>query len=166
MGTSGLLILAKDKPTQRHINQQLMAGEVQKFYRALVHGKALPIGEWVHYMEPSPRAPKSVSLEPHEGWAPCRLVILSQVEVHPEFSEVIIELITGRTHQIRAQLSFAGFPIVGDEAYGSGLSLADYEKICLQAFELKFSLSNHEKKSLRLPQSPWIDLDFLEPIES
>ncbi len=155
MGTSGLLILAKSKSAQADINQKLMQGEVQKIYRALVHGRDLPLGEWTHYMEPSPRAPKNVSLVQKPGWAPCKLKVLDQTEMPDGFSEVIIELITGRTHQIRAQMSASGFPIVGDFAYGSPLKLADHEVICLQAFYLSFNLPNGEQKSFRLPQGPW-----------
>ncbi|MNL69522.1 23S rRNA pseudouridylate synthase C [compost metagenome] len=44
---------------------------------------------------------------------------------------------TGRTHQIRAQLSKAGFPIVGDHAYGA-TKIYEEEKINLKAVELKF----------------------------
>lgn len=155
MGTSGLLILAKNKESQADINRKLMLGEVQKFYRALVHGLELPEGEIVHYMEPSPRAPKTVSPVQKPGWAQCRLKILDQTEVHSGLSEVIIELLTGRTHQIRAQLSSAGFPIVGDTAYGSPMRLADHEIFYLQAFYLRFQNLDGEWLNFRLPQGPW-----------
>lgn len=154
VGTSGLLIFAKTKEAQAFINQKLALGEVKKFYRALVHGVDLPTGEWVHYMEPSPRAPKVVSQVQQPGWATCRLNILDQTEIFRGHSEVVIELITGRTHQIRAQLSSMGFPIVGDQAYGSPVNLAHHEEICLQAFYLDFEIGD-EKKTFRLFESPW-----------
>lgn len=162
MGTSGLLILAKNKQTQSQINSQLKEGQIKKQYRALVHGTSVPTGELVHYMEPSPRAPKQVSMEKHAGWAACHLKILDQTEISNDFSEVTIELITGRTHQIRAQLSSSGFPIVGDLAYGSSIRLADYEKICLQAFSLEFSISESEKKTISLSEVPWSGLPLLK----
>lgn len=155
MGTSGLLVLAKNKKAQSFLNQKLMQGEVQKFYRAKVHGRNLPMGEWLHYMEPSPRAPKVVSLAAKPGWVPCRLKVVDQTELPDNCSEVVIELITGRTHQIRAQLSHAGFPIFGDQAYGSTQRLAEFEKFALQAFFLDFPLNDTEKKSLRLAFGPW-----------
>jgi len=148
------LIFAKSKQAQTEINKKLAAGEVQKFYRALVHGVNLPMGEWIHFMEPSPRAPKVVSQFEKPGWAICRLRIIDQTEIFRGHSEVVIELITGRTHQIRAQLSAAGFPIVGDQSYGSPVKLAEFEEICLQAFYLDFELGN-EKKTFRLPECPW-----------
>lgn len=162
MGTSGLLIFAKNKGTQTEINKQLQENKIQKKYRALVHGTSVPLGDWTHFMEPSPRAPKKVSREPQPGWAHCHLKVLSQNAVSPEFSEVTIELITGRTHQIRAQLSSEGFPIVGDQAYGSSIQLADHEKIFLQAFSLEFSLSEIEKKSFFLSDAPWANDPLLQ----
>lgn len=155
VATSGLLIFAKTKAEQTRINNCLMNGEIRKFYRALVHGTNPPTGEILHYMEPSPRAPKVVSAIARPGWAPCRLQILDQTEVSPGQTEVLIELITGRTHQIRAQLSACGYPIVGDRAYGSPVELSNYENICLQAFYLDFPLADGEKKSLRLSTPPW-----------
>jgi 23S rRNA pseudouridine1911/1915/1917 synthase len=154
-GTTGLLILAKHKAAQIFINQKLMHGEIQKFYRALVHGRGVRIGEWVHYMEPSPRAPKIVSPVQKPGSSQCRLKVLDQTEIFHGHTEVIIELITGRTHQIRAQMSSAGYPIVGDVMYGSPVRLAPYEKINLQAFYLSFPTLSGEKKSFRLSAGPW-----------
>lgn len=155
MGTSGLLILAKNKNAQAAINKSLMQGEVQKFYRARVHGQNLPMGEWLHFMEPSPRAPKNVSFTQKPGWIPCRLKVMDQTELTDGFSEVIIELITGRTHQIRAQMSAAGFPIVGDRAYGSALKWTDKECWDLQAFYLSVPLLNGERKFFHLTHPPW-----------
>jgi 23S rRNA pseudouridine1911/1915/1917 synthase len=156
VGTSGLLIFAKSKAAQIQINQSLMQNEVRKLYRALVHGTNVPTGELLHYMEPSPRAPKTVSLIAKPGWAACRLKVLDQTEIFPGHTEVLIELITGRTHQIRAQLSASGYPIVGDQAYGSPVKLASFEQICLQAFYLDFPLNAQERKTLRLSMAPWV----------
>jgi 23S rRNA pseudouridine1911/1915/1917 synthase len=155
MGTSGLLILAKHKDAQAFINRKLMEGAIQKYYRALVHGTDLPQGEWTHYMQPSERAPKRVIRTTEPGWPACKLRVLDQTEVFHGHSEVVIELITGRTHQIRAQLSAEGFPIVGDQAYGSPVKLAAHEEISLQAFFLSFPINETETKSLRLPFSAW-----------
>ena len=155
VGTSGLLVFAKTKAAQTRVNGCLMQGEVRKFYRALVHGQNIPEGEMLHYMEPSPRAPKNVSPIAYPGWAACRLKVIDQTEVFEGHSEVVIELITGRTHQIRAQLSASGFPIVGDQAYGSPVALSNFENICLQAFFLELAVTETERKSFRLPAPGW-----------
>lgn len=136
-GTSGLIIIARNASAQTKVNQFLVQGEIKKYYRALVAGSDLPEGEWLHFMEPSPRAPKKVSESQIHGWAECKLNVVDQIPfTHGKFggvSEVVIELITGRTHQIRSQLGFEGFPIIGDQAYGSTIALSNFEQICLQA---------------------------------
>ena len=159
VATSGLIIFAKNKKNQSEINQKLAKSEIRKLYRALVHGENPPLGELIHFMEPSPRAPKTVCKNPQSGWAECRLRILRQKKFSPNFSLTEIELITGRTHQIRSQLAAAGFPIVGDRLYGSALQLAPYEKIGLQAFDLAFDFES-ENFTFQLAESPWQNPSF------
>jgi 23S rRNA pseudouridine1911/1915/1917 synthase len=155
VATSGLMIFAKTKSEQTRINNCLMNGEIRKFYRARVHGVNVPLGEMTHYMEPSPRAPKTVSAIERPGWQVCRLKVIDQIQTDEDQCEILIELITGRTHQIRAQLAASGFPIIGDRAYGSRVQLSKFENICLQAYFLEFPLSPNEKKSFRLAHAPW-----------
>jgi 23S rRNA pseudouridine1911/1915/1917 synthase len=157
MATSGLLVFAKTKEFQSQFNQMLARGAVKKWYRALVHGHFEGPAELVHFMGPSPRAPKTVSAQTHPNWAPCRLKVHDSEPAFQQHSQLVIELLTGRTHQIRAQLSFEGFPIVGDRMYGSPVKLAEHERIALQAFCLQFPNPFIEEKdfSFKLLQTPW-----------
>jgi len=120
---SGLLVLAKEKGFQRHFNQLLVSRSVRKRYRALVD-RAPEVGRHIHYMKPAPRSPRTVQSEAHRDWLECVLRIdgvkgiRDASDLFPIF-EVEIDLETGRTHQIRAQLSAMGSPILGDKLYGS-----------------------------------------------
>jgi 23S rRNA pseudouridine1911/1915/1917 synthase len=162
--TSGLMIYAKNSQSQSTVNQFLVEGKIKKYYRALVGGIDLKEGEWLHYMEPSPRAPKKVSTAHISGWAECKLNLVDQTPMsHANWgpvSEVMIELITGRTHQIRAQLSSKGFPILGDRAYGSKVSFSEFEEICLQSSFLQMPNPNAPDSflSLKLETRPWSQL--------
>jgi 23S rRNA pseudouridine1911/1915/1917 synthase len=117
---SGLMVLAKNQKFQAEFNELLRTRKVSKFYRALVERKPA-VGLVKHYMRPDEKLPKKLELEPQPGWLECSLEILnvslwgSQDE--KEFWEVEIELHTGRTHQIRAQISKIGSPILGDKLY-------------------------------------------------
>ncbi len=160
-GTSGLLIFARNALAQVKINQFLVDGEIRKYYRAFVSGHDLPEGEWLHFMEPSPRAPKKVSESQIRGWAECKLNIVDQTpfthEKYGNVSEILIELLTGRTHQIRSQLGFEGFPIIGDKAYGSSIAISNHEQICLQACVLMMPALKPSQAplSFKLNTRPW-----------
>lgn len=159
--TAGLIAYAKNSKAQTTVNQFLVGGQVKKYYRAIVQGHDLREGEWLHYMEPSPRAPKKVSTFKHSGWAECKLNVIDQTPMNHgrwgRISEVIIELVTGRTHQIRSQMGFEGFPILGDTAYGSHVKISEFEEICLQSMFLQMPSLNASETplTLKLDARPW-----------
>ncbi|MGZ3771350.1 MAG: RluA family pseudouridine synthase [Bdellovibrio sp.] len=147
--TKGLIVYAKTSIFQSAFNKLLLQREMVKIYKAIVEGQTLTPGILNHYMEPSPRAPKKVSPNFTAGWQNCSLEILDVLKLDNNLSEVKIHLLTGRTHQIRAQLGCEKSPIVGDHTYG-GKRLWDEDKIELTATELRFddpiSGENHHFK--------------------
>ncbi|MDZ4660473.1 MAG: RluA family pseudouridine synthase [Pseudomonadota bacterium] len=125
IGTSGLLVLAKNVRAQRNINEQFAFKKVRKFYSAVVFKSAtkgvtneLALGFYTHYMKRDPRAPKVLSREAQFNWKKCDLELVSCQPVSDSLFRVEIELLTGRSHQIRAQFSLLGSPILGDIMYG------------------------------------------------
>lgn len=155
--TSGLIVLAKTKAFQKYFNDLLVQRKVSKLYRTLVHGIYGGPDEVIHYMEPSLKAPKRLSAVPMANYQVCKLRILDINPVSEKHSELSIELLTGRTHQIRAQMSFNGNPVVGDIMYGSRMKLAEHEEICLQASFLAFPLESGEEFRAKLPSVPWVN---------
>jgi 23S rRNA pseudouridine1911/1915/1917 synthase len=117
--TSGLVLVAKSKEYQIAFNEIIYRREIKKIYEAHVlksPTQNISTGELFHYMKKSVAAPKIIMREkPNDMtlWQECRLKINSVRE-----NKLTIELLTGRTHQIRAQLAFEGLPILGDEMYG------------------------------------------------
>lgn len=136
--TRGLLVYGKNREFQSSFNNLLIDRSLRKIYRARVQGQSLKVGPLIHFMQPSPRAPKVISREKLPGWQECRLEILEVNPLPENQSELLIELHTGRTHQIRAQLSYEGSPIVGDHAYGA-MKISEEEAIELEACELSFT---------------------------
>lgn len=141
IATSGLIFFARTKDAQRKFNELLVNRKVKKLYRTFVSGEYLGEKTLTHYMKPSPRAPKQVSIHEHLGWHECRLRITAQKFFSiTNQTELNIELLTGRTHQIRAQLATEGHPVIGDRLYGDSTRLAeDHDRIRLQSYCLGFN---------------------------
>ena len=115
--TEGLLILAKTQDAQRLINKAFSRGRVTKVYRCL-NRREVALGLHVHYMDPESRVPKVTSSEAREGWWNCQLRV-DRAQLHGAnmwWHE--LTLLTGKTHQIRAQMRALGAPILGDPIYG------------------------------------------------
>lgn len=145
--TQGLLILAKTKRAQQEFHRIFQQRGIRKEYEAIVSNSHLPIGKQIHWMRDSKRAPKTIVSQKEENAKICKLNILEVSELDSVFlrdrfklnpkkkyNKVRIELETGRTHQIRAQLNYLGSPIVGDQLYGGDSNPA----LSLQASCIEF----------------------------
>lgn len=148
--TGGLIVYAKNAEFVKSFNLQLQARNIEKKYVALVENPSVLPTKLIHYMEPSPRAPKKVSASFVEGWAFCELEILDQKKISSALNWVKINLLTGRTHQIRSQLSNMNSPIVGDAMYGAKMAYVP-EAIALRACELDFNWGTQRMK-FNLPE--------------
>lgn len=114
--TSGLIAIAKNAYVHQHISEQLIAGEVLKKYKALVHGcPAQPEGTIDGPIDRDPA-------EPHRRIVtPSGYPALTYYKVEEPFADgarVDLRLGTGRTHQIRVHMTSIGHPLIGDKFYG------------------------------------------------
>jgi 23S rRNA pseudouridine955/2504/2580 synthase len=141
--TSGLLILCKKRSALVELHRMLREGEVRKIYLAVVKGaverKTLELRESLHkYVTASGERRVSVH---EQGRA--ALTRATRLKKSSEFSLLEVELLTGRTHQIRVHLAHAGHPIVGDDKYGdfalnSELKKRGARRLFLHAAKLAF----------------------------
>jgi 23S rRNA pseudouridine955/2504/2580 synthase len=137
--TSGLLIVAKKRSALLELHRMLREGEVRKIYLAVVKGvvakKTFELRESLHkYVTAAGERRVSVR---EDGMAAVTKV--KRLKAGAEFSLLEVELLTGRTHQIRVHLAHAGYPIVGDEKYGDfALNRRLKQRLLLHAARLSF----------------------------
>lgn len=129
--TSGCLVLAKGLEAARHFDEMFRSGRMAKRYVALVHGvpgaAEFAMDAW---LGPDPRRPGKViaAAEERPGF---RSAHTDARVVQSMSRHALLELRpgTGRGHQLRVHLQFAGHPIVGDLDYGgSPLLLSDLKR--------------------------------------
>jgi 23S rRNA pseudouridine1911/1915/1917 synthase len=114
--TSGCLVVAKTEPALRALQAAFKSRTVEKRYLALVHGAPREAGEFDTAYGRHPKDRKRFSSRLKEGRrAVTRWRVL---ERGPGVALVEVELLTGRTHQIRAHFADAGFPLLADALYG------------------------------------------------
>lgn len=143
--TSGLIVYAKKRQFVKSFNLQLMDRWIGKKYVALVESTQTLPNELTHYMNPQAGTPKTLSTECIEGWDLCKLEILEQKKISDGVMWVCINLLTGRTHQIRSQLAAVKAPILGDVLYGAKRPFQE-KAIALRSCEIEFDFNGARVK--------------------
>ena len=132
---SGLMVLARTKKSAAELSRQIREDQFQKEYLAVVHGVPEQTGTFRDLLLRSKEERKTYivqALGKDVQEAILRYQVLSQKD---GLSRVRIQLETGRTHQIRAQFSGRGYPLVGDKKYG----LQEDCDIALWSYRLQFA---------------------------
>ncbi len=134
--TSGLMIFAYNKKAARLLSEQIRERSIRKFYQAVVHGTLSESGE---------------SHDPiDDKEAHTKYEVVSHKDGNTNLD---VEIITGRKHQIRIHLANIGYPVIGDKAYGKrdgrSLKLVAYKLILNDPYrpekQLEVSISEKEK---------------------
>ena len=142
----GLLVLAKTKQAAAALNKQLQAGTLNKQYYALVHqAEELPEeGTLVDYLWKNPQTQKAEIVLQASGKGKQAKLHYRVLTRKDDTALLDVRIETGRFHQIRAQLAHAGFPILGDQKYGTQASMEyttqlGIKNVSLFAYALTFT---------------------------
>ena len=167
--TTGLVIFAKNEESLHEIIKMFENFEIEKHYIACCYG--IPKSNatlYAYLFKESKKAIVYISKEPKKGYSKIQTsysLIMQNKEKNLSLLDVVLH--TGKTHQIRAHLAFAGLPILGDGKYGSyeiNKKFKTYTQ-CLCSYSIKFNLKgNYQKLSylneleIKLKKVPYKDL--------
>ncbi len=124
---SGVIVFAKTQKAARKISQQFEFRMVEKTYWALVAGEVQPDqGTWTDYLLKIDGEPRTIVTPPETPESKIAILHYTVKCRLPGKTLIEIRLETGRTHQIRVQCASRGFPLLGDELYGSTQSFGPF----------------------------------------
>ncbi len=142
--TGGIVIAAKNAESLRILNQKLKDRELEKYYLCVLHGylerKSGTLSGWLIKDEKKNKVKVFTKEMPDSKQIKTKY---SVIEEKDGLSLVEVELLTGRTHQIRAHFSSIGHPLLGDGKYGTNaLNKAfGYKKQFLYSYRLRFAFT-------------------------
>lgn len=169
--TGGVVIAAKNAVALREMNEKIKQNEISKFYLCAAHGKMPKRSDTLRgfLRKDSAKNIVTVSDTPLRGGKniETRYRVLREKNGN---SLLEVELVTGRTHQIRAHLAHIGNPLLGDGKYGKNREEKGrgYKYQALYAYKLIFDrvggegvLSYLEGKTFKIPEGDvWFLKDF------
>jgi 23S rRNA pseudouridine1911/1915/1917 synthase len=134
----GIVLFARTSKALSRLNEAMRAKAFSKQYMAVVEGIVAAEGATLeHYLvHGHHRALIAEESEPEAKFARLHFRVLSRGK---RCTLIEVDLDTGRYHQIRAQLSAIGHPIVGDEKYGAIIPMWQGKKIGLHQWQMSFS---------------------------
>lgn len=175
---SGILVFAKSPKAAGSLSSQLTVSGMKKYYYAVVYGSPRKEADCLEdYIYKDGKTNRSLIVK--EDFPEAKKALLNYkkiktlmvIEAQQEASLVEIELITGRHHQIRAQMAHAGMPLLGDSKYGSEQS-KDFSReigckmvaLCAYKLILNHPVTGREMVFERQPQGeiflPFISKGF------
>ncbi len=161
--TSGCLVLAKKRSALRQLHDLLATGQVQKRYLVIVRG-AWQRGEYrleQALQKNSLRSGERVVRVSDEGKD--SISIFKPVSVRSQASLLEVQILTGRTHQIRVHAAHLGHPVAGDEKYGDEefnryIKSLGGKRMFLHARNLEFELAEpHTEIAVNAPLDKHFD---------
>lgn len=144
--TTGLIIFAKTDQAYDCLFKAFKNRTIKKFYKAKVFGKPKKQETLIAYLKKDEqKAQVYISSDKKQGYTQIE-TRYKLLEKNDDIATLEVELVTGKTHQIRAHLAHVGLPIVGDSKYGNNSKNRDVGKKRqeLVAYKIVF---NFEKES-------------------
>ncbi len=141
--TGGIVIAAKNAEALRILNQKMKTRELEKFYLCLLCGKPKQSEATLRGFMTKNESKNKVSVFSHPVEGGKEMVTKYRVlRTNGKYSLAEVELMTGRTHQIRAHMASIGTPLAGDSKYGSKKAPGDFPYQALYSYKLRFRFTS------------------------
>jgi 23S rRNA pseudouridine955/2504/2580 synthase/23S rRNA pseudouridine1911/1915/1917 synthase len=134
--TSGLIVFAKNEETHKFLSQAFEERSVEKYYTGLVKGTLYEKEKTIDAPIAQNTVKKTQMIVHKRGKE--SVTDYKVIEELGRFTLLEFRIHTGRTHQIRVHMQYAGHPIVGDKLYGDG------EPVLLSSVKKNYNLSRNE----------------------
>ncbi len=150
--TGGIVIAAKTAEALRVMNEKIKKREIDKFYLAAIHGVPKKESDTLRGYLIKDEKTKTVKVfdkNPPRGAK--EIVTRYKVVAKASGTSLIeVELLTGRTHQIRAHMAHIGHPLLGDGKYGINKEdrAKGYKYQALYSYRLRFNFNTEETSAL------------------
>ena len=144
--TGGIVIGAKNAEALRVMNEKIKNDEISKFYYCVVHGRMPKKADTLTGFLFKDSDKNQVKIFDKQVKGSKNIITKYKVVSEKnEMSLLEIELVTGRTHQIRAHMSYIGHPLVGDGKYGVNKDdrARGYKYQALYAYRLRFDFKDN-----------------------
>ena len=145
--TSGLIIIAKNDRAMHALQLKIEKRTIKKTYLALVVGKVQEQDGYIEsYIGRDPNDRKKMTTRDPVNPKLAKTKFCNRWYYHDRYSLLEVDLLTGRTHQIRIHLASIGYPILGDKVYGKEKENKEAEekytlrRQWLHAYKLEFNL--------------------------
>ena len=140
--TGGIVIAAKNAEALRILNDKIRDREIEKYYLCAVQGRPRPpAGRLENYLFKDAKKNQVFVKNRPEPGTKTAVTEYRLLTSKGKLSLVECRLLTGRTHQIRAQMAYAGWPLLGDGKYGSERFNKDFGEKgqALYSYRLEFA---------------------------
>ena len=166
--TGGIVIAAKNAEALRILNEKIRDREIEKYYLCIVCGRPKPVRGRLEneLFKDAVKNQVFVKTKPEPG-SRTAVTEYQVLQSRDNLSLVECRLLTGRTHQIRVQMAYAGWPLLGDGKYGREQVNRLYHEQGQALYSWKLSFDFHTDAGLlnylcgKEFSVPWENIDFV-----
>ena len=129
----GVMVFARTSKAASRLSNEVRERNIKKTYLAVVHGKTKEYDKLIDYISKDNKT-NNAFIDKKSGKESVLEYNTIKYDKERDLSLIKVDLHTGRHHQIRLQMSNAGYPLYGDQRYGK----EDKKQIALYAYKLEF----------------------------